>query len=114
MDNTNLIVIGIIVLGFLLLTYGWLEYLKNKDKEARAERWELYERVREPEGKALPPEIIDTEVEKAKREAEKVEIRSDSAINSTPPVLDEWDAVGKIDPTLPLRGKDGPEFPEDN
>lgn len=110
MDNIGLaIVLAIALIAIVVCNYFWLRYTKELLKDARSERWELYERVREPSGKAMPPGLIEAE-ENAKKqlEANGIQIRSDSAINAEPAVKDEWDAVGAIDPPLPLRAKDGP------
>lgn len=97
--NTALTVL-ICVLGVLLVVSNalWLLFFDKRLTESRNERFELIERIRDPETPQVPPRVIDSP--------------SDSLVESTPTVEDEWDAVGAIDPNLPLRQKGGPDFME--
>lgn len=63
-------------------------YLDRRDKRERAKDYEYQQRLHFPERVPAPPPIIEKAEEIAEEEAK-------------PP--DEFDAVGRIDPPLPLR-----------
>jgi hypothetical protein len=89
-------IIFAIVLAILLVASNamWLYFFRDITRDAARERWSLHERIRDPKS-AMP----NPEPKPMTKEDQAV---LDDWVRSTE-VQDEFDAVGRIDPTLPLR-----------
>lgn len=78
--------------AFVLSNIAWLYFAYRLLQDQRRERWDLQERIRNPEAPKPPPVLSPTEKEQAKIIERFVEKHDD-----------EFDLVGKIDPDTPLR-----------
>lgn len=94
MQTTLTVLICVLAVALVVSNGLWIMFFDLRLKENRNERYELLERIREPETPQVQPKVIDTP--------------SESMVQSQPTIEDEWDAVGAVDPVLPLRQTDGP------
>lgn len=91
-----------ITLAFALVASNvfWLVFLRGHIHDERTERWQLQERIREPDAEHVPI----AELMSIKREKKKPDPVEPIFTDEKP--IDEYDLVGKVDPPTPLREDD--------
>lgn len=91
-----------LAIAFVAVNILWLFFLRWLITTQITERWQLQERIREPDIEHVP--IGDL----VKRASESVlEPKDPEFVDDKPP--DEFDLVGRIDPDTPLRRHDEDE-----
>ena len=102
-SNTIAIILGI---ALVVTNIIWISFIKSHIRDERLERWQLMERIRQPEAEHVPiGDLIGQMEQKSDPEPINVNVDAEPKFTEEPPI-DEADLVGRISPDMPLRSDD--------